>query len=457
MVQAGASIVTITPPLGTPMAGFFHYRAAETVEDDLTARALVLDDGTTRLALVVCDLISLKANIVAAARARISEMHGIPPECVMISCTHTHTGPVTSENRGVHPDQAYMDWLPVRIADAVGIACSRLAPARIAYGSADVEGVCFNRRFRMRDGTVVFNPGVGNPDIIEPAGPTDPEVTALLVEDTSGTPLALWACLSTHYVGTDHECALSADYYGVFAEVIRRGLGDQCVGILANGTSGNINTIDIHQTLKEKGATRARLVGTAVAAAAIQGAMTRRRDSEATLEAEMIPLRVSRWKVTPEDIALAEAILANPDDSEDQPAARFSYVVGQPIPATQVRPYASGMLGLARLPDQGETELQVMRIGDFALAALPGEIFVEFGLTIKAHAPFDTVAVVGLANDHIGYVPTEEAFRQGGYETWRTPTSWSAPGTGEAMTEAVISRLRTMRDRNAVVPAQAAR
>lgn len=374
-------------------------------------------------------------------------MHGIPPRCVMISCTHTHTGPVTSENRGVHPDQAYMNWLPVRIADAVGIACSRLAPARVASGSADVEGVCFNRRFRMRDGTVVFNPGAGNPGIIEPAGPTDPEVTALLVEDLSGMPLALWACLSTHYVGTDHECALSADYYGVFADAIRRGLGEQCVGILANGTSGNINTIDVHRTLKEKGTARAWLVGTAVAAAAIQGVMTRRRDSEPALEGETLPLSVSRWKVTPEDIALAEAIMANPVDRENQPIASFSYVVGQPIPAPQVKPYARGMLGLAQLPERGETELQVMRIGDFAIAALPGEIFVEFGLTIKAAAPFDTVTVVGLANDHIGYVPTEEAFHQGGYETWRTPASWSAPGTGEAMTAAVIDRLREMRER----------
>jgi hypothetical protein len=439
------------------MAGFFHYRAAETVDDDLTARALVLDDGATRLAIVVCDLISLKANIVAVARARISEMYGIPPERVMISCTHTHTGPVTSENRGVQPDQAYMEWLPVRIADAVGIACSRLAPAQVAYGSADVSGVCFNRRFRMRDGTVVFNPGVGNPDIIEPAGPTDPQVTTLLVEDTSGTPLAVWACLSTHYVGTDHECALSADYYGYFADAIRRGLGERCVGILANGTSGNINTIDVHQVLPLKGTARARLVGTAVAAAAIQGVMTRGRHQDVILEGQTMALNVTRWNVTADDIALAEAIMAQPAGSDVQPAARFSYVVGQPIPAPQVRPYASGMLDLARLPDRGETELQVMRIGDFALVALPGEIFVEFGLTIKAESPFDTVAVVGLANDHIGYVPTEEAFRQGGYETWRTPTSWSAPGTGEAMTGAVISRLKEMRKGDAVATARAAR
>lgn len=445
MLQAGASTVTITPPLGTPMAGFFRYREAETVADDLTARTLVLDDGTTRLALVVCDLISLKAEIVTAARNRITERHGIPAECIMIACTHTHTGPVTSESRGVQPDRAYMEWLTTRIADGVGVACSRLVPARIAYGAADVEGVCFNRRFRMRDGTVVFNPGAGNPDIIEPVGPTDPQVTALLVEDEAGHPIALWACLSTHYVGTDQEQAISADYYGDFAHVVERCLGDQCVGMLANGTSGNVNTIDIHQTVRLKGTAQARLVGAAVAAAAIQGVMMRRRHDEGTLEAETFPLTIARWQITPEDIALAEAILAQPDEVEPEPAAGFSYVVGQPIPGPQVRSYASAVFQLAQMPSEGETELQVMRIGDLALVALPGEIFVEFGLALKAQAPFDQVAVVGLANDHIGYVPTEEAFRQGGYETWRTGTSWSAPGTGEAMMEAVLARLQDVR------------
>ena len=450
MLQAGASIVTITPPLGTPMAGFFHYREAETVADELTARTVVLDDGTTRLALVVCDLISLKAETVTAARNRIIERHGIPAECIMIACTHTHTGPVTSENRGVQPDRAYMDWLTTRIADGVGIACSRLVPARVSYGAADVQGICFNRRFRMRDGTVVFNPGIGNPDILEPAGPTDPEVTALLVEDEAGRPIALWACLSTHYVGTDQERAISADYYGDFARVIERCLGDQCVGMLANGTSGNINTIDVQQSVRLKGTARARLVGTAVAAAAVQGAMMSQRLDEVALEAESFPLTIARWQITPEDITLAEAILAQPAETEPEPAAGFSYVVGQPIPGSQVRSYASAVSQLAQMPSEGETELQVMRIGDLALVVLPGEIFVEFGLAIKAQAPFDQVAVVGLANDHIGYVPTEEAFRQGGYETWRTASSWSAPGTGEAMTEAVLARLQDLRQRASI-------
>ena len=447
MLQAGASIVTITPPLGTAMAGLFHHRGAETVADDLTARTLVLDDGSTRLALIVCDLISLKADVVNAARSLIAERYGISSKGVMIACTHTHTGPVTSLGRGEDPDEAYLQWLTTRIADGVGIACSRLVPARIADGAADVAGVCFNRRFRMRDGTVVFNPGAGNPDIVEPVGPVDPEVTSVLVEDEAGRAIALWACLSTHYVGTDDERAISADYYGDFARGVERYLGDQCVGMLANGTSGNINTIDVHQTLRSKGTARARLAGAAVAAAAIHGVMMRERHDAVALEAETLPLTVARWPITEDDMALAEAIVAEPPDVEPEVAAGFSYVTGQPIPAYQVRAYADGVLEIADMPLEREAELQIMRIGQFALVALPGEIFVEFGLAIKAASPFERTVIVGIANDQIGYVPTEEAFQQGGYETWRSESSWTAPGTGEAMMEAVLARLQDMRQR----------
>ncbi|HKG25489.1 MAG TPA: hypothetical protein VKB09_07555, partial [Thermomicrobiales bacterium] len=202
MLRAGTGVTTITPPLGTPLSGHFEYREAATVADDLTARALVLDDGATRLALVVCDLIRLPASMVACARDRIAARTRIPADNVLISATHTHTGPATYSGQGnageppVRPDgpeptyplisrvaggllsapadPAYVDWVAGRIADSVALACARSVPARLATGATDVAGVCFNRRYRMRDGTVVFNPGINNPDIVDVAGPVDP-------------------------------------------------------------------------------------------------------------------------------------------------------------------------------------------------------------------------------------------------------------------------------------------
>jgi neutral ceramidase len=468
VLRAGTGVTTITPPLGTPLSGHFEYREAATVADDLTARALVLDDGSNRLALVVCDLIRLPATMVAAARAQIAARCGIPGDNILISATHTHTGPVTYSGQGnageppVRPDgpvptyalatpvaggllsapadPVYLDWVAGRIGDSVAIACARSVPARLASGAADVAGVCFNRRFRMRDGTVVFNPGVNNPDIVAPVGPVDPRVTAILVEDLAGSPLALWANLSLHYVGTDDPLAISADYYGQFARVVPRFLGESCVGFLTNGASGDINNIDVTGTLTTTGTARGQLVATAVAAAAVQAVAVAPR-SGTTLSASRVPFRVRRAAITEADVALARRILAADTDGDLPAEAPFNFVVGQPIPTYQWRTYAHEVLVLAQMPPADTTEIQVMRIGDLGLVALPGEIFVALGLAIKQASPFTHTAVVGLANDHIGYVPTIDAVHQGGYEAWRTRVSWSAPGTGEALIAAASAAL----------------
>jgi hypothetical protein len=444
MLRAGASVTIITPPLGHPLAGLFHRREATTVVDDLTSRAIVLDDGRTRLAIVVCDLIALKAQMVNSIRALIQGATGIPPANVMISCTHTHTGPVTSPHRSDAPDPAYMDWLVTRVADGVKIAFSRLQPAQVAHGSAPVSGVCFNRRYRMRDGTVVFNPGTHNPDVIGPAGPTDPAVTALLVESTKGVPIALWSCLSTHYAGTDDDYAISPDYYGEHARVVRAALGDRCVGAHANGASGNINTIDVTEALGRAGAEKANLVGLSTAAAAIQGVATRPRSDSLTLATSSVSVGVNRWPVSNRDVEVATDLMTNSALVDDLVAGSFSYLVGQSIPAYQIHAYAQGLLDLAAMPETAEAEVQVLRIGEFAIAALPGEVFVEFGLELKESSPFSTTAVVGLANGNLGYLPTRTAFGEGGYETWRGDWTWTAEGTGELLVESASRQLQEL-------------
>ncbi len=472
-LRAGAGVVTITPPLGTPLAGHFEERRAETIDDDLTARSLVLDDGAAPLALVVCDLIRLPGHVVGAAREAVAARCGIPAERVMISATHTHTGPVTASGGGdpgerpmlaaggdpataelidADADPGDLAWLAGRIDDAVAVAGSRLRPARLAHGTTKVAGACFNRRYRMGDGTVVFNPGVGNPDIRGAVGPVDPTVTALLVEALDGTPLALWANLALHYVGTDDERAVSADYYGAFAWAVPRLLGDGCVGLLTNGASGDVNAIDLEPVVPARGAARARLVARAVAAAAVNAARLGRRPEAPLLAADVVPLALQRCPISADDVAGAEAILGR-TDPDPEPAASFGFVVGQPIPARQARTYARDVLALAAMPNAGTTEIQVMRLGGLALVALPGEIFVELGLAIKAASPFPTTAIVGLANDQVGYVPTAAAFGQGGYETWRTRISWTAAGTGEAMVATALERLRLLAAPASAVPA----
>ena len=261
---AGAAASNITPPLGISINGYFNDRVAKHIHDELHARCLVLDDGKTRLAMVVCDSCMIPRPVVDAARQRILERTGLSGSRVPISATHTHTAPTCASVFQSEPDREYSIFLAGRIADGVERAVNNLAPARIAWGIGRSPNQVFNRRWRMKPGAippdpfggtndlVKMNPPVESPDLIEPAGPTDPEISILAVQTPEGRPIALLASYSLHYVGTDRDWEISADYYGAFCSRIGRLLGADhqdppFVALLANGTSGDINNINFRK------------------------------------------------------------------------------------------------------------------------------------------------------------------------------------------------------------------
>jgi len=461
--QAGYAATVITPPLGTPMAGLFHHREAWSVDNDLRAKAIVLDDGETRLAMVVCDIITIPAMLSGPARKLIAEQSGIPPSQVMISGTHTHTGPLIDASWRLFQDRGgphrnaepgpggtvrarlnpgYVDFVAQRIADAVAMAARNLQPARMATGKTDVHNICFNRRFHMKDGTVVFNPGVLNPDIVKVAGPTDPELITTLLESTDGTPIALWSTLSLHYVGTDDERSISPDYYGYFGQEIEQHLG--CGGLLANGTSGNINGVNVKVRDPLRGDAKAKQVAKAVAAAAIASVITADRFTEVRLQSSTERVTLDRYPITDADVQLAQAVVDGEGKRERTPEERYSYETGQQMPKAIDFPWAHEVLRVAALPEQDDVEVQVFTIGDFAIVALPGEIFVELGLDAKQRSPYPTTAVISMSNESHGYIPNRIAFELGGYETFRSRINWTGPGSGERLIDAAITTLQQL-------------
>jgi hypothetical protein len=182
--RAGAAASNITPFLGGKIVGNFTQPTATNVHDELHARCLVLDDGKTRLALVVCDLLGISRSLSDEARKLIQQNTGIPPEHVLISAVHTHSACVAS---GKGTPGEYNKFVAQRIADGVRTALNRLRPAQVAFVSAEAPEHVSNRRWFMKPGTVPPNPfgGVdrvkmnppgGSPDLVEPAGPTDPKI-----------------------------------------------------------------------------------------------------------------------------------------------------------------------------------------------------------------------------------------------------------------------------------------
>src|SRR5690606_32674083 len=213
--------------------------------------------------------VAIKREVFDEAKRQIHEKTGLPIEHLLMSSTHTHScigaggGPTGDELGWCDWDMGkelvgYQVFLVNRIVDGVQIALNNLEPARIGWGSGQVPQHLFNRRWKMKSPVinpfggidqVRMNPGIGNPDLLEPAGPIDPEVSFISVQSTEGRPIALLANYSLHYVGGVPQGHLSSDYFGVFADRIKELLSADrqdppFVGMMSNGTSGDVNNIN---------------------------------------------------------------------------------------------------------------------------------------------------------------------------------------------------------------------
>ncbi len=233
-LQAGAATYNITPSLGCSLAGSMRNRIADEVHDELHVRSLVLDNGSTRLALAVVDSCVVPRKIIDRAKELIREQTQIPASHVLVSATHTHSAPPAAHLFQSEADPAYQDWLSARIAAAVRLAVHRLQPARIGWGVGREDRLVFNRRFFMKPGTIPpdpfgsttdtvrMNPPRASSDLVRAAGPTDAEVGILAVESLDGQPICVLGSYALHYVGPGASTHITADYFGEWATAMAR-------------------------------------------------------------------------------------------------------------------------------------------------------------------------------------------------------------------------------------------
>jgi neutral ceramidase len=417
MLQAGTSILDITPPLGTLMPGLFHERRAELINDPLHVRSFALESDGVGIAVAVCDLISVKRPYLDAAKQKIADTIGLSPSHVLICCTHTHTGAQTG-------DDAYTASLINRIADGVRLAWASRKPAQVGHGSGREERVVFNRRYRLKDGTVRTNPGVGNPEVVEAVGPIDPEVGVLCLRQPNGDTIGMLANYALHYIGGgDHQRAVSADYFGIFSEMIQRLRGERFVAALSNGACADINNVDVLGGARPKNEAyqHAERVAAVVAAAALWAWNEMEFTDDVPLGAAMEAVRLKRRELHSEE-ALAQA---------REIEAKGAQTMAE-------RAFIRRIQRIENLPEVVETWVQVLRIGDLALVGMPGEYFVELGLDLKRRSSFGQTLILELANDSIGYLPTRRAFEEGGYEA---ESSHFLPGVGEQLADTAMKLL----------------
>lgn len=431
--QAGAATSNITPPIGSEQTvGTTSKRQATHVHDELHARCLVLDDGQSKLALVVCDLRHIAAEVVACAKDLIERSTGIPPKCVLVSATHTHTstGAKLADGDGpTHYD--YRAFLTRRIADGVLRAVNQLEPARIAWGVAEEPTQVFNRRWFLmpsrgpiygaHDNIEQVDTNPGYHGLLRPAGPVDPQITFLSVQSTEGKPIALLASYGLHYVGGVPANTISADYFAIFAGRVGELLGADrhqdppFVGIMANGTSGDVNNLARYseEELENRGRQpkkryppyeKAREVAHLCAEKVMQVHKSLEWHDHVKLASVQRKLTFERRYPTKAEVEWAEAVKAK----KIKPMSTSRYSTYRTVLA-----YAS-----PEMPPTIDVVVQTHRIGGLALAAMPFEVFAEIGLELKQRSPIRPLMNISIANGSHGYLPTPEQHRLGGYETW---------------------------------------
>jgi hypothetical protein len=435
--RVGVAAMDITPPMGIPMAGYYHERGADGVLDPLFSKALVIEAGGVRAAFVALDLISVTRSITDQARAGIEQATGIKGLNVMLSATHAHTGPELA-NRGQRSSAmggeselavTFTESLPARIIESVRLANERLQPAHLSTAKGRCEGLTFNRRYFMRDGTVGWNPGKLNPDIVLPAGPSDPEVGILYVEqpDASGPTqsIATYVNFAMH-PDTTGGSRISADWPGALSRVLAGYHGTNHLTLVGNGTCGNLNHLDFGWRWPQGTAIEPHRIATILGASVFQAYKDLKPVAGGPLRAQSEIVELAVPEITPAQVEEAKKVVA---ETKDDRGANFMKLV---------RAYrALDVAGREGKPHR--VEVQVIALGrDVAWVSLPGEVFVELGLAIKKRSPFPHTLVVELANENIGYIPDRRSYAEGNYEP---ESARCAAGSGEKLVEAAVSLL----------------
>ncbi|MDD8014046.1 MAG: hypothetical protein PHX45_00015 [Acidobacteriota bacterium] len=415
-ISAGFKKVDITPPYPVSLAGYFNRRISERVLDPLHMRLAVLERDGRHLAFIQLDNCAIRTEDVDEIKNRIADRGRFRPREIMIWASHIHNGPDLEGFFGMPPETGYLDDLKNRIVEEAGalepvVRCS-VQVARAAY-----QGLAFNRRWFLKDGRVVTNPPKMSPEMDRPEGPVDREANFVVFVDENGRRLAVFVNISNH-TDTVGGNDITADWPGFLEKGLNSRIGADIPVFPLIGPQGNINHYEFDSPRGQIGYEEAARLGAAYAEIVASSLKNAAPAAVGGMDAVETILSIPSMDIPPEEISAAEAFLARLGMEESPPPGKSltaeDLMKGDPVVE---RIFAKGLLDFAKnKPARFAVPLQVFKLGPIALAAIPGEPFVEVGLALKAVPGYDLVVPVALANGYFGYIPLEENFRRGGYE-----------------------------------------
>ena len=455
-LQAGFSRVNITPPLGIDIVGYYHARYASGILDELEINALALSAGEDKVILLSADLCYIGKGPQMQICEHLQKVTGLSKDQIFIHTTHTHTSPVANANgRGLsvfsNDDQKvalareYFQILQRKFADAALLALNDLKPARMGWAVGNAPNIAFVRRFRMKDGSVRTNPGVGNPDILHPIGDVDERVNVLRFdrENAETIVLANFGC-HPDVVGGD---LISGDWPALYRHRLEKAM-DNVKTIFFNGAEGDVNHVNVNAKDGDmndmfhdfddvaRGYGHARHMGNVLAGAVMQVYDKVNYVDVDKLHSRVQTVTVPANKGNPEDLPLAHKY------NDLHKAGKDSEIPFKGMQLTTVLAQSARMVRLENGPESFQMDVTGVVIGDVAIVGIPGEPFNRVGIGLKEAPGWKLVLPCCNVNGDAGYFPMQDSYDEGGYEA--CSCNYKA-GTAEQLVAEGITLLDSLR------------
>ncbi len=454
LLKAAFAERDITPDVGMEMPADYVKVYLKGFHDPCKVRAAVFDDGVRRVALVGIDSEMIPRDLVKAARKEIQERCGLLPHAVLVGASHSHSsGPVGDVQPGQYDhasafvrhlaydlspmaDAGYLRRVQAQIVAAVCEASDSLVEARCGVGTGIENKVAFNRRFRMKNGQTFTHPGQGNPDIVDYAGPTDPQVGVIGSWGKDGRLMGCivnYTCHATTNPGGGNE--ISANWIHYLEKTICGAMRAEVPVVFLQGACGDVTQVDnLSPYAYPSGEQWAQMVGGRVGAEAVKVLLTVEPGRLTPLDAQSKTLSIKRRVPSPEHVQRAYELVKQ--DRKTVGDTKWVFAKETVL-----------LNALLQKNPEAEVEVQAIQVGPAVFVSNPAELFCQFGLDLKAKSPFPHTYVVSYANGYVGYVPTEEAFGLGGggYETRLTSDSNLEVTAGGRMVEAGLELVARMK------------
>lgn len=432
----------ITPGYGVPLCGYFNPRPNKGAYDRLALKAAVFRTGSECAAIVSFDLCMVDSGWVNEVDSALAAAGSPLAGKVLFCATHTHTGPYAYALFGYEPDPQYMKDLAKKTVFALDQAFASLAPAELFASETENSTLAFNRRYIMKNGKTLTNPGKLNADIDHPEGGIDPLIPMLEIRQ-HGRPALLIANISNHTdtIGGDY---VSADWPGIMEKEIQHELGFELPVITIIAPQGNINHFDVNTPGNQTGYEEAKRIGKGYAGCILASLYQMKKVENTAIASATCEFEAPYLQLTDEEYAEAKRIYEENKDAVMADGRDFtSEDIAKGVPFVK-KLFAEMAIGCRENPIPGRrVEKQIMiSFGETAaIVSLPAEPFVEIGFAIREASRFPYTMIAALGMGEIGYVGLPQHYGNGGYET--SPSRTLADRTvGENMIEGAIKLLK---------------